>query len=109
MYYVLFITALNLVISALIIESLFLSADFFVPFIWVLIVFITGAFIGGITTIPGGLGVREAAMILLFNELGVPNETNVIVVLLSRLVTLIPMTIGYILSLRLGISFLKNT
>jgi uncharacterized protein (TIRG00374 family) len=108
MYYILPIVVLMWGVEISLIEALFLSANYYVPLVWVLIVSTCGVFIGGITTIPGGLGIREATMVFLYSALGVPEEISVMVVLLSRLLIIIPIAIGYSISIREGAMHLIN-
>ena len=107
MYYILPITALFWGITVLATESLFLSTGHYVPLHWILVVMTCGIVVGGVTTIPGGLGVREATMVLLYSVLGVPGEISVVVVLVSRLLAVIPICVGYVLSLHMGLDYLK--
>ncbi len=107
-HYVSFFTILRWIFFVLSFKILFLSVDYNVPFIWILFVAGGGLFMGGITAIPGGLGVREAAMVLLFGELNIPYTISVVVVLINRLLLIVPITIGYILSLRTGLSIYKD-
>lgn len=83
-------------------EFLFLSTGLYVSPTWILVATSSGIFIGGISMIPGGLGVREATMVLLYGYLGVPNEASVSVVLLSRILNSVPIIIGYIYSIKIG-------
>jgi len=102
MCYVLPITALFWGISVLATESLFLSTGHCVPLHWILVVMTCGIFVGGVTTIPGGLGIREATMVLLYGALGVPNEVGVIVVLVSRLLMMPAIALGYVFAMKMG-------
>lgn len=104
--WIMFITAIMWALSILIMEVLFLSLTYYVPLMWILVVSCCGLFVGGITTIPGGLGVREATMVFLYSALGVPQEMSIIVVLLARLLTIVPIIVGYIASLRAGLKLL---
>jgi len=102
MYYILPITAVFWSITVLATESLFLSTGHYVPLHWILVVMACGIFVGGVTTIPGGLGVREATMVLLYGALGVPNEVGVIVVLVSRLLMMPAIALGYVFAMKMG-------
>ncbi|MEM3086828.1 MAG: lysylphosphatidylglycerol synthase transmembrane domain-containing protein [Halobacteria archaeon] len=89
-------------------QALLLSAGVWLPLLGLLVAINATAFIGGITTIPaGGLGVRDAAMAILLNRLGAPLDVSLYAVLMSRLTGLIPVAIGYLLSLRFGTRWLS--
>jgi len=99
-------TAMLWILNALAVEALFLSLDYHVPLVWILATLSCGILVSGATTIPGGLGVREATMVFLYSVLGVPQEISIIVVLLSRLLTINLVIIGYLASLRAGIKLI---
>lgn len=83
-------------------EFLFLSTGLYVPPTWILVAISSGIFTGGISTIPGGLGVREATMVLMYGYLGIPNDNSVAVVLLGRVLSTLPIIIGYFYSIKIG-------
>ncbi len=99
-------TATMWILSVLMMEMLFLSLDYYVSLAWILVISCCGVFVGGITTIPGGLGVREATMVFLYSALGVPQGMSVVAVLLARLLTIAPIIVGYLASLRVGMKLL---
>jgi uncharacterized protein (TIRG00374 family) len=99
---VLALTAIVWGSSILINEFLFLSIGRYVPPTWILVAICSGIFIGGISTIPGGLGVREATMVLVYSYLGIPNDASVAVVLLGRVLSALPVVTGYLYSLKIG-------
>ncbi|MDI6902798.1 MAG: lysylphosphatidylglycerol synthase transmembrane domain-containing protein [Methanocellales archaeon] len=109
MYYVLPITALFWIVGALFTKSLFLSADYYIPLTWIIVVECVAAITGGVSNIPGGLGVSEATMVLLYTALGISREVSVAVVLLYRLLTIAPIIVGYVFSLHVGLrDFIKT-
>lgn len=83
-------------------EFLFLSTELYVPPTWILVAMSSGIFIGGISTIPGGLGVRDATTVLVYGYLGIPNYASVAVVLLNRILSTLPIIIGYIYAVKIG-------
>lgn len=87
---------------------LFMSTNNYVPPTWILVVMSVGIFMGGISTIPGGLGVREATMVVMYSALGVSTEASVANVLMGRLMTFLPVLIGYVVSVRAGTELLEE-
>lgn len=83
-------------------KFLFLSVGLNVPPTWILVAMSSGIFTGGISTIPGGLGVREATMVLVYSYLGIPNDTSITVVLMNRILSTLPIIIGYLYSVKIG-------
>lgn len=102
MYAVLFTTILIWGAAILVNMLLFMSTNNYVPPTWILVVMSVGLFVGGISAIPGGLGVREATMVVLYSALGVSAETGVAVVLLNRILSTLPIIIGYLYSIKIG-------
>jgi uncharacterized protein (TIRG00374 family) len=103
MPYILLLTFIFICMHFLAIDLLFLAVGYSLPFIWIAVVTSCGLFVGGISTIPGGLGVREATMVLLYGSLGIPQDVSTLVVLLCRLLTIIPISIGYFFCFRRGL------
>ena len=98
MYYeIMPLTILIFLIGAIGIEFLFNSYGYKAPITWVIVVTYSAFFIGSITTIPSGLGVREAAMVWLYSELGVPTDTALGVALMSRILITLIIIVGYVL------------
>ena len=108
MFAVLFATILTWGASVLVNMLLFMSTNNYVAPTWILVVMSVGIFVGGVSTIPGGLGVREATMVMLYSALGVPAEVSVANVLIGRLISLIPILIGYVVSIHAGAEMLKE-
>lgn len=108
MYYVYPISLISWCILVLGIEFLFLSVNLFVPPLWILVVTSCAIFVGGITTIPGGLGVRDATMIILYGSLGVAYKKAIVVVVLTRILLWMPSFIGYILTAHMGLKNIKD-
>lgn len=100
--------ALVVLVSVTIVELLFLSTGRWVDPLQVAAVLYTSVLIGSVTQIPSGLGVREASMVFLFTALGVPPAPAFFVTLAIRLLILLVMVPGYILSLRLGIRLVEE-
>jgi glycosyltransferase 2 family protein len=65
---------------------IFYSFGFKINFIFVLIVVFVGQIISEISPIPGGVGVTESAMFLLYSALGVNTELALLVALLERII-----------------------
>ncbi len=107
MYPVLFITIIAEIISGYSSKFIFLSMGYDVPLIPIILVVAAAGVAGGVSNIPGGLGVMEAAMVLLFTNLDVPKDISIAFVLIYRLSTLAPILTGYIFSLRLGSDYIK--
>ncbi len=107
MYPILIITIVSEIISAYSAKFIFLSMGFDIPLVWVLLVVAAATVTGGVSNIPGGLGVMEATMVILFTSLQVPYDISVAFVLIYRLSTLAPILTGYIFSLRLGSDYIK--
>jgi uncharacterized protein (TIRG00374 family) len=108
MFAVLFATILTWGASVLVNMLLFMSTNNYVAPTWILVVMSVGIFVGGVSTIPGGLGVREATMVMLYSALGVPAEVSVANVLIGRLISLIPILIGYVVSIHAGAEMLEE-
>lgn len=89
------IIVIQLIINALSTQLLFASTGLNVPIYWIIIVTSTMVFVGGISQVPGGIGIREGAGIILYAALGIPKEITLMVVLISRMYTIIPLIIGY--------------
>lgn len=106
MFAVLFTTILIWAGAVLVNLLLFMATNNYVPPTWILVVMSLGIFVGGISTIPNGLGVRDATMVLLYNTLGVSTEASVASVLMGRLITVIPILVGYAISMRAGAELL---
>lgn len=98
-YNVLPLMAIMTILAILIQECLFLSLNYYVPLLWIAAVLYSSLFTGGVSNIPGGLGVREGTTVALYMLLGVPKEIAIIVAILGRLLTLIPLILGYLFSL----------
>lgn len=93
------VTIIQIIISAASTCLLFLSMETNIPLYWIIIVSASSIFLGGISQIPGGVGIREGTAILLYSLLGVPKEITLVVVLVSRIYTIIPLILGYWYSL----------
>ncbi len=65
---------------------LFLAFGFKINFLFVIIVVTLGHLIGDVSPIPGGIGLMEGTMFLLYFALGVELELAAIVALLSRMI-----------------------
>ena len=102
------ITFISWIVLTISIEFLFLSVNYPVSLFWILIITASSVFIGGVTAIPGGLGVREASMVFLYGMLGIPMEIGLLVAIGSRLIIIPSLIIGYGLSSYVGINILKN-
>jgi len=96
------ILAINWILISLTTELLFISYYTYVPFLWVLTISVVAVLIGGISQIPGGIGLKEVTLVGLFVFLGVPADVSLVVALLLRLFTLVPIAIGYIFVAKLG-------
>jgi len=65
---------------------LFLAFGFDVNFLSVLIVFTLGNIIGSISLVPGGVGVVEGSMVLLYSAMGILFPVALLVAFLQRLI-----------------------
>jgi len=65
---------------------LFLSFGFHVSFLVVVIVVTLGELAGAISFFPGGIGVVESSMILLYSAMGIGLSLGLLVVFLSRII-----------------------
>jgi uncharacterized protein (TIRG00374 family) len=104
------IVALSFVVFALQVFSLallFLAYDIVPPsLLEIAWVYAMSLVIGGISQIPGGLGVRETALGFLFSFVGIQLETGIAVALVFRAFTVFPVLAGYHFALKLG--FMKK-
>lgn len=101
------LTAVLELIQLLANQALLLSAGVQLPWLSLLLALNASVFVGGVTPIPaGGLGVRDATMAFLLNRLGAPVEVSLYAVVMSRIMGLAPIVLGYLLSLRLGLRWL---
>ena len=85
-------------IGALGIKMLFMSYGVNVSIIHIFLINMISTVAGGISQIPGGLGVREGASVILYNSIGIGQETTIMVMIIARLMSIIPITVGYYLS-----------
>ncbi len=94
--------------AAVIMQLLFFSAGVSLSFLPALVLSRAALLAGNVTQIPGGLGAREAAMVVLFSPLGVPAAVSLYASLASRVLVLLPAILGYLLSLRLGVKWVER-
>ncbi|MEA3343211.1 MAG: lysylphosphatidylglycerol synthase transmembrane domain-containing protein [archaeon] len=85
-------------IGALGIKMLFMSYGINVSIIHIFLINMISTVAGGISQIPGGLGVREGAAVIIYNSIGVAQETTIMVMIIARLMSIIPITVGYYIS-----------
>ncbi len=67
---------------------LFLSLGFSVGIITVIVVFSISGLFGDISPIPGGIGIMEGVIFLLFSSQGIPPEISLSIALLNRTILL---------------------
>jgi len=84
------------------IDLLFKGMDITVPIMYIAIVSCASLVIGGVSNVPGGLGIREASAIYLYAFLGVQESAAMVVVVMDRLLMLGIVIIGLVLFLREG-------
>ncbi|MFH1608172.1 MAG: flippase-like domain-containing protein [archaeon] len=65
---------------------LFLSFNVKINFLSVIIAVSLSNFIGDISPLPGGIGMMEGTMFLLYSSMGIPDSLAIIVTLLSRFI-----------------------
>lgn len=65
---------------------LFLSFDAKINLLPIIIVITLSTLIGDISPIPGGMGLMESSMFLLYSSMGIPGPLAVVVTLLSRFI-----------------------
>jgi len=95
MRYILPATIIQITLAAASTKLLFLSMSTNIPLLWIIAVSASAIFVSGISQIPGGIGIREGTAIILYAALGIPKEITLIVVLTSRLFTIIPLILGW--------------
>ncbi len=105
MRYIIPITIIQILITVSSTKLLFLSMATDIPILWIIAVSAAAIFVGGISQIPGGLGVREGTGIALYYILGIPKEITIVVVLINRLYTIIPLILGYWYSINSNIKW----
>jgi|SRR3989344_2795499 len=81
-----FVSVLIWALNYLVSYFLFLAFGFHVNFISVAIVVSLGYFIGDISPVPGGIGLIEGVMFLLYSAIGIFSPLALTVVLLSRVI-----------------------
>jgi len=108
MYPILLITFFSNIIVGYSAKFIFLSMGYDVPLIPLIMVVAASTVTGGVSNIPGGLGVMEATMVILFTSLEIPMDISIAFVIIYRLSTLAPILTGYIFSLRLGSGFFEH-
>ena len=104
MQYIMPITLLQILLASISTKFLFLSMSADVSLYWIIMVNSASVLVGGISQIPGGIGIRESAAIFLYAALGIAKETAIIVVLITRIFTIIPAILGYWYSLNSNIN-----
>lgn len=107
MYPILIITVISYIFAGYASKFIFLSTGMDIPFFWIILVEAAAMVAGGVSNIPGGLGVMEATMVLLYTNLGVPGDISITYVLVYRLFTLVPILIGYFFFVHLGTKYIK--
>ena len=70
----------------LVIYFLFLAFNYKISFLAVIIVFTLSSLVGALSLFPGGVGVFESTMILLFTGLGIDPAVSFLVAFLSRII-----------------------
>lgn len=85
-YFAIFISLLIWLLNFLVSYFLFLAFGFHVNFISVAIVVTLGYFIGDISPVPGGIGLIEGMMFLLYSAMGVFGPLALAVALISRVI-----------------------
>ena len=85
-FYGIFYSILFYIFVYLLSWFLFLSFGYSVNFLSIIIVVTLGMLIGEISPVPGGVGVTESTMFLLYNAMGISFSLAVIVALFSRLI-----------------------
>jgi glycosyltransferase 2 family protein len=67
---------------------LFRALGFEINFIYVIVALSIGYFFGDLSPSPGGIGIMEAALILIYSAIGIPLEIAFSVALLDRVISL---------------------
>jgi hypothetical protein len=65
---------------------LFRAFDYHVSFLFVIVVFALGQIIGSLSPVPGGMGVVESIMTLLYTMMGIPLPLALLVAFLQRMI-----------------------
>ncbi|MBU0760835.1 MAG: flippase-like domain-containing protein [Nanoarchaeota archaeon] len=81
-----FLSVIYRILEATITYFILLGLDIHISFISVIVIAILSRLIGDLTPIPGGIGVVEGSMILLYSAIGLAAPTAAVVALLSRLI-----------------------
>ena len=98
---IIILTVLNVILAAAMQLVLFYAYGYQVPLTYVIVVSTTSLFIGGISQIPGGLGIRDASSVYLYVLLGVSEAGAMNVAIATRILTIIPIVVGYLFSANL--------
>lgn len=100
--------ALIVLFQALSIEAVFFSYDYYFPLVYIIVINSVALIVSAAAPVPAGFGVREGTLILLFVFLGVPEEIAVAVAILSRIVALFPVLVGYYFASNMGVKNFLN-
>ncbi len=82
---------------------LFWAVGYNINFLYVVVVISFSMFLGGVSTIPSGLGVREGAIMLLLGLFGVPVEVSFFAVIANRVLIIPFLILGYFFSMQFGV------
>lgn len=88
---------------------LFLAIGFYfennvMAIVYIAVALSLAIFMGAVSTIPGGFGVRESVMVLVLSAFGIPPEITLFVVVTNRALVLIYVFVGYFIAIKLGYS-----
>jgi len=99
--YPFFITILTWIITYTISYFVALSLGINLPYYYFITLYPISTILGMLPISPSGLGVREATLVGIFSTFGIPTEQIIAMSLISTILgSVIPSTIGFILSLR---------
>ncbi len=93
---ILILSVAGIIITAMASELIFLAYGIYVPVLWVIAVGAVSVLVGGISQIPGGIGSREITIIALFVFLGLQKDVVLSVAVFLRILSLLPIILGYI-------------
>lgn len=102
------IQVLDALLNAAAAQAVALSAGVSLPWIPLTVAVAASAFVGGATPIPSGLGVRDVALVLLLRHLGMSLEISLYTAVMVRLLTLLPLALGGLFTLRSGLGWIRS-
>ncbi len=100
---IIFLVFVKFILAIISYIFLFWAVGYDLNFIYILMVISFSMFLGGISTIPSGLGVREGSIVLLLSLFAVPSAFSFFAVVANRLLIIPFLVLGYFFSLQFGV------